>query len=451
VAGAVSVSATATPASGTSLSSLSISIDGSPVVTGASSPQSFAWDTTSVANGTHTITSTAIDADGGTATSTVTVTVKNIVLYSTTTSLSSSVNPSVTGQPVTYTATVSPVPDGGTVGFQDGGADIGGCAAVSVDTTTGQATCQVTYGSVGSHAITATYSGHGNYQGSTSNTLTQQVNPADSDLGLTGMPADITTTATSPAGAVVTYTSPKATDESGDSTAASVSCAPAPGSTFPVGTTTVTCTATDSDDANSPVSQSFTVTVTPVLTVAAKNISPTEGKAFSGTVASGTDYEAGTLKATINWGDGNSSAGSVNLSSNGSYSVMGSHTYAEEGTYTLTVTVSASGGQSAASSSSAKVADAALTFGKVTATVSGLQVSVSAPLTDADPNGTATDYTATIAWGDGTTGPATIGTSGSGFTAGGAHTYKAHGTYSATITITDTGGTSAKTKITIKV
>jgi len=78
-------------------------------------------------------------------------------------------------------------------------------------------------------------------------------------------------------------------------------------------------------------------------------------------------------------------------------------------------------------------------------------VGVSAPFTDADPNGTAADYTATIAWGDGTTGPATIATSGRGFTARGAHTYKAHGTYSVTITITDTGGSSAKTKISIKV
>ena len=36
---------------------------------------------------------------------------------------------------------------------------------------------------------------------------------------------------------------------------------PASGSTFAKGTTTVTCTATDSDDLNSPVSTTFTVTV----------------------------------------------------------------------------------------------------------------------------------------------------------------------------------------------
>jgi hypothetical protein len=81
----------------------------------------------------------------------------------------------------------------------------------------------------------------------------------DNDLGLKNLPSNITTNATSPQGAVVTYTPPTAVDE--DSSAPAVSCTPASGSNFPIGTTKVTCTATDSDDTNSPVSQSFTVTV----------------------------------------------------------------------------------------------------------------------------------------------------------------------------------------------
>jgi hypothetical protein len=80
----------------------------------------------------------------------------------------------------------------------------------------------------------------------------------DTDLALSGMPANITANATSPARATVTYALPTAVD---DKPGASVSCDHAPGSTFPIGTTTVTCTATDPDDANSPVSQTFTVTV----------------------------------------------------------------------------------------------------------------------------------------------------------------------------------------------
>ena len=83
----------------------------------------------------------------------------------------------------------------------------------------------------------------------------------DTDLAISGVPADITTNATSPSGAVVTYAQPFAIDEAGDSPAATVSCAPASGSTFAIGTTMVTCTATDTDDLNSPMMQSFKVTV----------------------------------------------------------------------------------------------------------------------------------------------------------------------------------------------
>jgi hypothetical protein len=91
----------------------------------------------------------------------------------TTTSLSSSVNPSVVGQSVTYTATVSPTPTGGTVDFTDNGSPISGCSAVSL--SGGSATCTVTYGATGSHSIVASYSGFGTFAGSASSALTQIV------------------------------------------------------------------------------------------------------------------------------------------------------------------------------------------------------------------------------------------------------------------------------------
>jgi len=81
----------------------------------------------------------------------------------------------------------------------------------------------------------------------------------DNDLALTGVPTNITTGATSPSGTKVTYIAPTVVDEGGETP--SVNCDHAPGSTFPIGTTTVTCTATDSDDTNSPVTATFTVTV----------------------------------------------------------------------------------------------------------------------------------------------------------------------------------------------
>jgi Bacterial Ig-like domain (group 3)/Glycine rich protein len=102
----------------------------------------------------------------------------------TATTLASSANPSVVGQQVTYTATVSPVPDGGTVAFSDGGAPIAGCGAQPVDTTTGKATCQVTYTSTGTHSITAAYSGDPAF-GPSSDTLTQTVGQAATTTAVT--------------------------------------------------------------------------------------------------------------------------------------------------------------------------------------------------------------------------------------------------------------------------
>jgi len=79
-------------------------------------------------------------------------------------------------------------------------------------------------------------------------------------LTLSNVPSNITTGATSTSGAPVTYTPPTA--GGGDASTPSVSCSPASGSLFPIGTTTVTCTANDSSGLVTPVSASFTVTVT---------------------------------------------------------------------------------------------------------------------------------------------------------------------------------------------
>jgi hypothetical protein len=80
----------------------------------------------------------------------------------------------------------------------------------------------------------------------------------DSDLALT-VPSDQTVNATGPSGATVTYTA-TASDE--NLATVTVNCSPPSGSTFAIGTTTVTCTATDTDgDANSPVKKAFNVQV----------------------------------------------------------------------------------------------------------------------------------------------------------------------------------------------
>jgi hypothetical protein len=102
----------------------------------------------------------------------------------TSTSLSSSANPAVVGQTVTYRATVTPAPDGGTVSFTDGGAAISGCTAVALSAT-GVATCSASYPSSGTHSVAASYSGTATFNAS-GGSLSETVNPAATSVGVVG-------------------------------------------------------------------------------------------------------------------------------------------------------------------------------------------------------------------------------------------------------------------------
>ncbi len=90
----------------------------------------------------------------------------------TTTNLASSLNPSIFGDSVTFTATVSPAAATGTVEFFDGATSLGtGTLSGGVATYT---TSSLT---VGTHPVTATYSGDPNFLASTSAPLDQVVEP----------------------------------------------------------------------------------------------------------------------------------------------------------------------------------------------------------------------------------------------------------------------------------
>jgi hypothetical protein len=73
--------------------------------------------------------------------------------------------------------------------------------------------------------------------------------------------------------------------------------------------------------------------------------------AFAGQVATLTDQNAGgaasDFTATISWGDGQSSTGTVSQTTSGQYAVTGSHSYAADGPYTVKVHVADDGGSSA--------------------------------------------------------------------------------------------------------
>ena len=74
---------------------------------------------------------------------------------------------------------------------------------------------------------------------------------------INGMPANVSTTTMHPLGRAVSWTAPTASDIVDSNVA--VTCFPNSGSTFPIGSTVVTCSATD--DSNNNVQAQFTVTV----------------------------------------------------------------------------------------------------------------------------------------------------------------------------------------------
>ena len=125
--------------------------------------------------GTHALTA-SFAGTGGFADSTSAAATVTVNRAATTVALRSSVNPAVTGQAVTFTATVAAVAPGagtptGTVTFQDGNVVLG---TVAVGTG-GTATFTTSFAAAGGHVITAVYSGDPNFVAS-SQALTEQVN-----------------------------------------------------------------------------------------------------------------------------------------------------------------------------------------------------------------------------------------------------------------------------------
>ena len=78
------------------------------------------------------------------------------------------------------------------------------------------------------------------------------------------------------------------------------------------------------------------------LAVNSFELSPLSGVAVATFTLSGGSEPAGDFSATINWGDGATSAGSIAVAG-GTYTVSGSHTYADEHVYPVAVAISGGG------------------------------------------------------------------------------------------------------------
>ncbi|MGP8008490.1 MAG: Ig-like domain repeat protein, partial [Acidimicrobiales bacterium] len=282
-----------------------------------------------------------------------------------TTTLTSSSNPSVTGQTVTYSATAAPTAASGTVvptgniEFLDGSTPIaacGGATGVAVNAS-GVATCPVAYATIGTHSITAVYLGDTNYTGSTSTALTQTVNKAST-----------TTTVTSSVNPsvvdqAVTYTATAAPSGSGSGTptgnieflqggTAIAACGGATGvaTTGGVATCSVTYSATGTNsitatylgDANYAGSTSTVlsqvVNTAPTTTTVTSSLNPSatgQSVTFTGTASSSIGTPTGNIEFLENGTAVAACGGAAGEADNGSGVATCAVTFGATGTDTL--------------------------------------------------------------------------------------------------------------------
>jgi large repetitive protein len=216
-----------------------------------------------------------------------------------TTALSSSVNPSVSGQNVTFTASVAPVgapgTATGTVTFSDGNTTL-----ATAPLSGGTASFSTAALSVGDHDITAAYSGDANNQPS-SNSLTQTVSAEATTTAVVssapggstyGQPVTFTATVTanapgtSPPVGTVIFTAGNST-LLGFAPVAAEGTASVTVSTLPVGNSTINAYYSPATGSSTASAGSVGQTVNqaaPTVTVTADNTTVTTGKTVNFTV-----------------------------------------------------------------------------------------------------------------------------------------------------------------------
>ncbi len=140
----------------------------------------------SLAAGTHSITASYAgdSADGASTSSAVSVQVNGAQLQSTAVTLVASPASAVSGQSISLTASVMPASASGTISFVDGSATVG-----SAPLAAGKGALSVSTLSVGTHSLTAAYSGDAADSPASSNTVTVTITAPTSspspDYGLT--------------------------------------------------------------------------------------------------------------------------------------------------------------------------------------------------------------------------------------------------------------------------
>jgi len=318
------------------------------------------FTTSSLPLGTISVTATYV-GDNILAGSTSTALKQVVAKATTTTTLTSSLNPSVYGQPVTFTATVAPEFGGtptGTLIFYNGTAVLG-----STTLSGGVSTITKTL-AVGTYSVTAVYVGSTSFGGSTSNLVSQVVTQDNTTMTLAS------SNPSSTYGQSVTFTAAVAAQSSGSIPTGTVTftngtttlatellksgVATYTSTTLGISTASITATYNGSSSfitSSSTISQ----TVSPVSTstTVTSSVNPANLKQlvdFTATVVPTSPAPSGTFNGSVTFYNGTTVLATVNIN------VLGVAKYATAmlpaGTYNISATYSgnANGGISGSTS-----------------------------------------------------------------------------------------------------
>jgi hypothetical protein len=157
---------------------------------------------------------------------------------------------------------------------------------------------------------------------------------------------------------------------------------------------------------------------------------------------------AADYAATIFWGDGGMSSGTIVAGEAGGWEVRGAHAYATPGSKFVWVTITGGGAAIASVNTTATIANPAMHGSGVN--MSGLRAHTwtdrVAHFSDDNPWASAGDYAVTIDWGDGQSSAGTVAANpGGGWDVIGTHAYAAPGTFAVATTIADGDGGAVTT------
>jgi PKD repeat protein len=200
------------------------------------------------------------------------------------------------------------------------------------------------------------------------------------------------------------------------------------------GTYTVTVQITDKDGGIDSASFTVTVSNVPPTITAAASPSGDEGSPVAGSVDWTDPGSADTHTVTIDWGDHNTTSSGVLAAGVATFGA--NHTYANDGAYTITYTVTDNDGGSDVETGSASIGNVApnVTSGSPQSSSEGSSASFALG-SFSDP-GADSPWSVDVDWGDGTA-HTTPSASSPGSLGSASHTYDDNGLYTVTVTVTD--------------